>query len=104
MGLDVDTEEELQIDHGNTVLIKHLVVGCVSKKDGMHNVIVDLNGRQRMAKSKNDAAGMTPTAKPKVSLAIADSVGDNSWRRAPLHCSCALRWARLSRPATRCLY
>jgi pyruvate carboxylase len=74
-GLEVDTEVELQIEHGKTVFIKLVAVGGVSKKDGMRDVIFDLNGRQRVVKVKDETAGVVSTAKPKANLAIAGSVG-----------------------------
>ncbi|POM80328.1 Pyruvate carboxylase, partial [Phytophthora palmivora] len=45
-GLEVDTEVEVEMEHGKTVFIKLIAVGGVSKKDGMLYVIFELNGRQ----------------------------------------------------------
>ncbi|KAF1790113.1 Pre-ATP-grasp domain [Phytophthora cactorum] len=55
-GLEVDTEVEIEMEHGKTVFIKLIAVGGVSKKDGMRDVIFELNGRQRVIKVKDEAA------------------------------------------------
>ncbi|POM70919.1 Pyruvate carboxylase, partial [Phytophthora palmivora] len=73
-GLEVDTEVEVEMEHGKTVFIKLIAVGGVSKKDGMRDVIFELNGRQRVIKVKDEAAGVTTTTKPKAT-AMAGSVG-----------------------------
>ncbi|KAG2866197.1 hypothetical protein PC113_g3028 [Phytophthora cactorum] len=73
-GLEVDTEVEIEMEHGKTVFIKLIAVGGVSKKDGMRDVIFELNGRQRVIKVKDEAAGVSTTAKPKAT-GIPGSVG-----------------------------
>ncbi|KAG2527234.1 hypothetical protein BBO99_00003551 [Phytophthora kernoviae] len=73
-GLEVDTEVEVEMEHGKTVFIKLIAVGGVSKKDGMRDVIFELNGRQRVIKVTDEEAGVTSTAKPKATD-LAGSVG-----------------------------
>jgi pyruvate carboxylase len=74
-GLEVDKEVELEIEHGKTIFVKLVAVGGVSKKDGTRDVIFELNGRQRVIKVVDEAAGVTSEKKPKANLAIAGSVG-----------------------------
>lgn len=73
-GLEVDTEVELEMEHGKTVFIKLIAVGGVSKKDGLRDIIFELNGRQRVIKVKDEAAGVSTVAKPKAT-GMAGSVG-----------------------------
>lgn len=74
-GLELDSEVEIPIEHGKTVFIKLIAVGGVSKKDGMRDVIFELNGRQRVVKVKDETAGVSTATKPKAIVGIAGSVG-----------------------------
>lgn len=74
-GLNIDEEIELEMEHGKTVFIKLIAVGAVSKRDGMRDVIFELNGRQRVVRVKDEQAGVGVVVKPRAIHGLQGSVG-----------------------------
>jgi len=74
-GMEIDQEIELDIEHGKTIYVKLVAVGDVHKTDGTRDVIFELNGRQRVMKVKDDAAGVGAVERAKALDTVPGSVG-----------------------------